>query len=37
MTELMSLDTEEATNADIQILNPTQLTTIRDQVINVEK
>ncbi len=37
MMELMSIDTNESNNKDIEILNPQQVTNIRDQVFAIEK
>jgi len=37
MMELMSIDTNESNNKDIEILNPQQVTSIRDQVFAIEK
>jgi archaellum component FlaC len=37
LMELMSLDTQEATSADIEILNASQVEAIRDQVYTIEK
>ena len=37
MMELMSIDTNESNNKDIEILNPQQVTSIRDQVFTIEK
>ncbi len=37
MMELMSFDTNDNNNKDIEILNPAQVTNIRDQVFGIEK
>jgi len=37
MMELMSIDTNESNNKDIEILNPQQVSNIRDQVFAIEK